>query len=63
MKFGIKQYMKPTPANMRRLGDALLAITTLSAPIAVIYDQKWMAILIFTCGVLGKFITNFWGKD
>lgn len=62
MKYGVKQYYTPTPIKLRKLGDALLGISTLGVP-AILMEYKWSGICIFLIGVIGKFLTNFYGDD
>lgn len=63
MKKLFDTYMQPTPKNMRRLGDSLLAASTIATSYAVLNDMKWTAFTVMIVGVLGKFITNFFKDD
>jgi flagellar motor component MotA len=69
----IKNYYKPTPKKWRKLGDAILAVGVFVTAgglieydrLAQIFDAKELKVIIgsaFVCGVIGKFLTNFF-KD
>lgn len=58
MKVGIKHYGKPTPKKMRRLGDALLSVSTAITSAGIAADNKTLAIIALLAGVVGKFLTN-----
>jgi hypothetical protein len=60
-----KHYYSPTPKKWRKLGDALLAVSTAITGYAMYEDVKWIALTAMITGVLGKFLTNFFtdGKD
>lgn len=70
----LSHYYKPTPKKWRKIGDALLAITTfLTSGGLIAFDQfkevytpKEIRIAIFIClilGVVSKFLTNFFKVD
>lgn len=60
----IKNYGNPTPSRWRKLGDALLAVSTTLTTFAVVDEwAKWLTLTIILTGVLGKFLTNFFGND
>ena len=57
MKISIKSYYKPTPKNMRKIGDTLLLVSTC---ISAYFIENPHAMLISSLsGVIGKFLTNF----
>jgi len=58
-----KQYAKPTPAKWRKLGDALLGVSTTITGFAIYEEAKWVAITALVLGVIGKFLTNFFTED
>ena len=62
MKFNIKYYYHPTPAKMRKLGDALLGVSQLATGYAVVNDSKELAIAFMILGLVGKFITNLFAE-
>lgn len=51
--FGWNEYFKPTPKNVRRLGDAALAAAGIGG--LIVPGAKWVIIL----GIAGKFLSNF----
>ena len=52
-----QNYWKPTPKRWRKIGDALLAVSTMGVP-AVLLNHHWVGISLFIIGVIGKFLTN-----
>ena len=48
-------YGKPTPKKWRRLGDALLSVSTMITGMAIYEDAKWVAYSALMVGVAGKF--------
>lgn len=63
IKFKIKSYYEPTPAKMRKLGDALLGASQFMTGYAVIMDEKWLAFTCIAIGTIGKFMTNFFVEE
>jgi len=59
----LKNYYKPTPAKWRKLGDALLGVSTIITTFAVYENVHWVAITALITGVIGKFLSNFFTKD
>ena len=70
----IKNYYKPTPKKWRKLGDAILAVGVFVTAgglieydrLTQIFDAKELKVIIggaFICGVIGKFLTNFFKED
>lgn len=62
MKVGIKHYEKPTPKKLRRLGDALLSVSTAITGAGIASDNKTLAIIALITGVAGKFLTNLFAE-
>lgn len=59
-----KNYWKPVPKKWRKLGDALLSVSTLLATYTVVDDwNKYITIAIVLTGVIGKFLTNFFSEE
>lgn len=63
MKFGLKQYFKPTPKRLRVFGDSLAAAGTLGASIAVLNGHPIVGTTIMVIAVVGKFISNFFTDE
>ena len=62
LKFGIKQYNKPTPKKLRRIGDGLLLASTILTN-EVMVEKPAVASVALICGVIGKFLTNFFSAE
>jgi hypothetical protein len=56
-------YAAPTPKKWRKLGDALLAVSTTITGFAIYEDAKWVAITALVLGSVGKFLTNFFSEE
>ena len=63
MKFGLKEYFKPTPKRLRVFGDSLAAAGTLGASIAVLNGHPIAGTIIMVVAVVGKFISNFFTDE
>ena len=62
MKFSTRSYMQPTPRNLRRLGDGLLAVATAITSAAIAGNNDILAYIALGIGVVGKFLTNFFAE-
>jgi len=62
-RIGLSHYRKPTPTTLRKLGDALLAMSTFVSAYAIAEDYKWIAFTAIIVGAIGKFFTNFFAKN
>ena len=69
----LKNYWSPTPKKWKKIGDALLATSTVITvggmlqfenlkEIFTIEQIRWLTIAPIILGVIGKFLTNFF-KD
>ena len=69
----MKKYWSPTPKRWRKIGDALLATSTVITvgglfqfenlkEIFTIEQIRWLTMTPMILGVIGKFLTNFF-KD
>lgn len=67
-------YWKPTPKKWRKIGDALLAVSTVLSigglwqfdnlkDVFTSNELKVMIVLSIVLGVIGKFLTNFFVED
>ena len=56
-------YYQPTPSKWRKLGDALLSVSTTITGFAIYEDAKWVAIIALLLGASGKFLTNFFADN
>lgn len=57
-----KRYWAPTPQKWRKIGDALLGMSSMGIP-AVLMNHAWVGITLFIVGIIGKFLSNFFAKD
>ena len=57
-----KKYYAPTPTKWRKLGDALLGVSTTITGFAIYEDVKWIAFTALAIGVVGKFLSNFFSE-
>lgn len=62
LKFGIGEYAKPTPKKLRRLGDGLLLASTIMTN-EMMVSKPAVASIALICGVVGKFLTNFFSAE
>lgn len=58
-----KNYYSPTPKKWRKLGDALLGVSTTITGFAIYEEIKWLAMTALITGVIGKFLTNLFSED
>ena len=59
----LKNYWSPTPKKMRKLGDALLAVSMYAQTQQMFTGQnEWLTVLS-VAGLVGKFLTNFFAED
>lgn len=63
MKLSLKAYYKPTPAKMRKIGDALLGSSQFLTGYAIVMDEKWLAFTCIAIGTIGKFMTNLFTEE
>lgn len=57
-------YASPTPKKWRKIGDALLSVSTLLSTYSIADDWgKGVTIAMMITGVVGKFLTNFFSED
>lgn len=70
----VSNYWKPTPKKWRRLGDTLLAVSSVLAigglwqfdnlkDVFTQFEIKGMILSSIILGVLGKFLTNFFKEE
>lgn len=63
MKFGIKQYFKPTPKNIRTIADAVVAAATFGGSVIVLNGDPKIGTAVFIVGVIAKFVSNLFAED
>lgn len=57
------KYYSPTPKKWRKLGDALLGVSSTITGYSIYNDMKEVAIAALLLGVIGKFLSNFFTED
>jgi len=62
MKFSSRSYMQPTPKNLRRFGDGLLAVSATITSASIASGNNVLAYISLGVGVMGKFLTNFFAE-
>lgn len=63
IKFGFNSYFKPTPKNMRIIGDSLLGASTFLSGYSIITDNPKIALIVLIVGAIGKFLSNFFHDE
>jgi hypothetical protein len=69
-----KDYWSPTPTKWRKIGDALLAASTVISlggmwqfenlkELFTTDEIRWLILSPMILGVIGKFLTNFFTED
>ena len=59
-----KSYWSSTPKKWRKLGDALLSVSTLLGTYSIADDWgKAITISIIATGAIGKFLTNLFTEE
>jgi hypothetical protein len=59
VKFGWKQYWKPTPKRIRGAGDTVMSAAGIVSGIAIFADYKWLSVVLVVAGIGLKFLSNF----
>ena len=63
MKFGWKEYWKPTPLKIRKLADALVAATTFSGSMINLEGDSHISTAIIIIGFISKTASNFFAEN
>jgi len=63
MKFGIKEYFKPTPKKIRTIADAVVAAATFGGSAIVLNGDPRVGTAIFIIGIVAKFVSNLFAED
>jgi hypothetical protein len=61
--FSVKSYWAPTPKKVRKIGDTLLGVFSITSMSSMIYDVKELALASLIMGVVGKVLTNFFSEE
>jgi hypothetical protein len=62
MKFGINEYWKPTPKNVRKAADAVVSACTFAGGMTTLNGHPIMGTIIFVTGFLAKILSNFFSE-
>ena len=62
-KFSTKSYWSSTPVKLRKIGDALLGIFSITSVSSMVMDNKPLAITSLIIGVVGKVLSNFFSEE
>lgn len=63
LKVGVKEYYKPTPKQLRKIGDAISAGAAVIATSTIITDHLWLAMTSVILGFVGKILTNYFSEE
>jgi hypothetical protein len=63
MKFSWFGYWKPTPIEIRKVADSILASATLISTYSVFNEQKEFALIVMIVSAVAKFLSNFYTDD
>jgi len=63
MKFSWKGYWEPTPKNIRKLADAIVAAATFSGSMIVLNGEPKIGTGIFVAGFVAKILSNFFTEN
>jgi hypothetical protein len=59
---GFKSYFEPTPKNIRKIADSVLAASMMAGTFSFAMEHKTIAIIVMVAGVVAKFFSNFFGE-
>lgn len=59
MIFSWNSYWKPTPAKVRKVADAVVAITTALGSYVTMDGKSTLGVVIFITGYVAKMVSNF----
>ena len=62
MKFGINEYWKPTPKNVRKAADAIVSACTFAGGMTTLNGHPVVGTIIFVTGFLAKILSNFFSE-
>ena len=62
MKFGLNEYWKPTPKNVRKAADAIVSACTFAGGMTTLNGHPVVGTIIFVTGFLAKILSNFFSE-
>lgn len=63
MKLSISDYYRPTPVNIRKVADAILAASTFITGSMIICNFEKVAIFSLLIGAVAKFLSNIFAEE
>lgn len=63
MKFGLKQYWKPTPKKIRKFADSLSAAALAVSAYTFMTDYKVVSYVVLASAFVGKFASNLFSEE
>ena len=62
MKFGLNEYWKPTPKNIRKAADAIVSACTFAGGMTTLNGHPIVGTIIFVTGFVAKILSNFFSQ-
>lgn len=62
MNFGINEYWKPTPKNIRKAADAIVSACTFAGGMITLNGHPLVGTIIFVTGFVAKILSNFFSE-
>lgn len=59
MKFELGGYYKPTPAGIRKVGDAMQYGAQVVAGASIVNEKPELGLIVMVIGAVGKILSNF----
>jgi hypothetical protein len=63
LKFGFKEYFKPTPKKIRKIADSLSMAAMAVSGFTFVQDYKTAAYITLTSAFVGKFFSNLFSEE
>ena len=63
MKFGTKEFRKPTPKIMKRVGASLLSVSVFVSSYAFYNSHEYIGVIGLGSGILGTIISNMFSNE
>lgn len=58
-KFSLRNFRRPTPKKIKRFGNAVFLASQGAAALALVGEERWLAIGLTVAGFLGKLLSEF----
>ena len=63
IEIGWSKYFTPTPKNIQKMADGLVAFSLFITGYAVIMESKWLALVFIIIGGIGQFGQKFFCEN